>query len=94
MTEQAMLTCQELVELVTEYVEGALSPEERGQFEAHLRECDPCVEYVAQMRRTIEIAGRMAPEDVDAGTRDHLLAHFRAWRNDRAIGSGTDSEAR
>lgn len=74
------LTCQELVELVTEYHEGALSWRERRRFEAHLAGCDACPRYVEQMRTTIELTGRLAPERIDPQARDELLAAFATWR--------------
>ena len=60
MTESSEhVTCQEVVELVTDYMEGALSPEETSLFEQHLSFCDGCVRYVDQLRMTIETVGRM-----------------------------------
>jgi anti-sigma factor RsiW len=53
------LTCQELVELVTDYVEGALDPDERSLFEEHLARCAGCVNYVDQLRRTVELIERL-----------------------------------
>ena len=52
------LVCQQVVELVTDYLEGALSPAEHRRFEAHLAGCPHCTEYLAQMRETIRLAGR------------------------------------
>ena len=52
------LSCQELVELVTDYLEGAMSPEERERFEEHLDACGNCRRYLAQMRQTIRLVGR------------------------------------
>jgi anti-sigma factor RsiW len=73
------LTCQELVELVTAYVEGALPDDERRMFEEHLEVCDGCRRYLAQMRTTIELTGRLGAESLEPEARDSLLAAFRTW---------------
>ncbi len=72
------MKCQELVELVTEYFEGALSDHDREQLEAHLADCADCTHYVAQMRETIELVSTQMADSVDATTVDHLLATFRS----------------
>ena len=71
------VSCQEVVELVTEYLEGALSPEQAALFEQHLNFCDGCDWYVDQMRATIATVGRIEEEDVPPDVRDMLLAAFR-----------------
>jgi anti-sigma factor RsiW len=73
------MTCQELVELVTEYFEGALPETERARFEAHLAECPACELYLAQMRTTIEVvgAGRSLEERPEVSA---LLDTFRDWK--------------
>jgi anti-sigma factor RsiW len=73
------LTCQELVELVTAYFEGALADGELRLFEEHLEVCDGCRRYLAQMRTTIELTGRLAAESLEPEARDTLLAAFRTW---------------
>jgi anti-sigma factor RsiW len=73
------ISCRELVELVTGYLEGALPAEETALFEQHLNFCDGCVSYLEQMRATIAAAGRIAEGDV-AGDRERLLSAFRGWR--------------
>ena len=78
------MACQELVELVTEYLEGVLPPAELARFEAHLLECDDCPMYVEQLRTTIRLTGRLAETDLSPGARTALLAHFRAWSRSRA----------
>lgn len=78
------LTCQELVELVTAYFEGALSDDDRRMFEEHLEVCEGCRRYLAQMRTTIEITGRLTEESLDPEARDTLLAAFRSWRSEQA----------
>ena len=78
---QHRVTCQEVVELVTEYLDGSLSAADTSLFEEHLNFCDPCVFYVDEIRATIATVGRIAEEDVPPDTRDHLLAAFRDWRH-------------
>ena len=75
------LSCQELVELVTDYLEAALPRDERERFEAHLDECGNCREYLAQMRTTIEIAGELTPQSLSPGAERALLDAFRNWRS-------------
>jgi anti-sigma factor RsiW len=80
-TETAeQLSCQELVELVTDYFEGALPAEGRARFEAHIGGCDGCVAYVEQMRTTIELVGRLEPDDVTPEAQAALLGAFRNWK--------------
>ena len=71
------ITCQELTELVTEYIEGTLGAHETALFEQHLNFCDGCDWYVDQMRTTIAAVGRIEPADVPEPVRDRLLAAFR-----------------
>ena len=71
------VSCQEVVELVTHYLEGALSPDEAALFEQHLNFCDGCDWYVDQMRTTIAAVGRIEEADVPVDMRDRLLAAFR-----------------
>jgi anti-sigma factor RsiW len=73
------MSCQELVELVTDYLEGALSPGERARFEAHLAECSGCRAYLEQMRTTLRLvreSGRLEERPEVAG----LMAAFREYR--------------
>jgi anti-sigma factor RsiW len=74
------VSCQDVVELVTDYVEGALAAEESSLFEQHLNFCDGCVTYVDQMRATVAVVGMVRVDDVPPQTRDRLLAAFRHWR--------------
>lgn len=74
------ITCQEVVELVTDYLEGAMSPEDVARFEHHLSLCEGCVAYVAQIRTTIATVGRAGEEDVPPAVRDDLVAAFRSFR--------------
>lgn len=73
------MPCQELVELVTEYVEGRLSPTDRTRFEAHLSACDACGTYLEQYRQTIQALGRLPEESLSAEAQSALLAAFRGW---------------
>jgi anti-sigma factor RsiW len=70
-------TCSELVELVTEYLEDALSAWDRSRFEGHLAGCEDCTAYVAQVRRTIALIGRVAEVAPDEATCAELVGHFR-----------------
>jgi anti-sigma factor RsiW len=75
------LACQEFVELVTDYLEGALPRRERRRFEAHVGGCDGCEAYLQQMRVTIRSLGELPPEPPrDPETREHLLRAFRELR--------------
>jgi anti-sigma factor RsiW len=77
------LTCQELVEIVTDYLEGAMPTDERLRFEEHLVVCPGCEAYVAQMRETIRLAGALREEDIAPAARDRLLETFRDWKRIR-----------
>lgn len=84
MMATAELTCQELVELVTDYLEGALSRRDRKRFEKHIAGCPNCTEYVAQFRETIRITGTLREQDVSREAAEELLAVFAAWKHDRS----------
>ena len=74
------LSCREFVDLVTDYVEGALTSRDRRAFEAHLAECGGCESYLDGMRRTIELTGRLSEDDVAPEMERELLAAFRGWQ--------------
>ncbi len=74
------LVCREAVELVTDYLEGALDRRDRVRFEAHLAGCPHCTEYLAQMRRTLDALGRIEPEALEPEVQDELVALFRRWQ--------------
>jgi anti-sigma factor RsiW len=78
------LPCQELVELVTDYLEDRLSAAERLRFEAHLRECSGCRTYLEQMRQTVQVLGRLSEESITTEAKERLLAAFRDWRRGSA----------
>jgi anti-sigma factor RsiW len=73
------LSCQELVELVTAYVEDAMPSDERKQFERHIQTCDGCGQYLEQMRTTIRLTGQLTPEAVSPEAERDLLSAFRSW---------------
>jgi anti-sigma factor RsiW len=77
------LSCKELVELVTDYVEDRLSPSVRTRFEMHLGYCAPCRVYLAQMRETIRLSGRLSEETLPSGSKEKLLDAFRGWKRGR-----------
>ena len=74
------ISCQEVVELVTDYLEGAMSPEDTARFEYHLTLCDGCVFYIEQIRMTIAAVGRIDDDDDPPETRDALVAAFRDFK--------------
>ena len=74
------LTCRELVEVVTDYLEGAMPAEQRLRFEEHLAYCSWCQTYLAQMRETVGMTGTLKEDDLSADARDALLEAFRDWK--------------
>ena len=80
MDTREQLRCQELVELVTEYLEGALPPEEQRAVEEHLATCDGCTTYVEQMRTTLRITGTLRAETLTPEAETALRELFRGWR--------------
>jgi anti-sigma factor RsiW len=74
------VTCQEVVELVSDYLDQALPPEEASLFEQHVNFCDGCDWYLDQMRSTVQTVGRISEQDVPDETRAKLLAAFRGWK--------------
>ena len=80
MIDVETLSCQELVELVTDWLEGALDERHRRAFEEHLAACSGCTEYVEQLRATIELTGTLTPADLSPAAEEVLLQAFRGWR--------------
>ena len=76
-TSDNELTCREIVELVTDYLEQALLPQTRVQFEEHIAACEGCTNYVEQVRKTIDMLHRLAAEPVLPATKQELLEVFR-----------------
>ena len=73
------LSCKELVELVTDYLEGALDAADRRRFETHVGECGHCAEYLEQIRTTVSLTGRLREETLAPDARGALLEAFRGW---------------
>jgi len=74
------LSCKEVVELVNDYLEGAMHPAEVARFEHHLGECVGCSEYLRQIRQVQQSAARLRENDVPETVRDALLQAFRQWK--------------
>jgi predicted anti-sigma-YlaC factor YlaD len=74
------MTCKELVELVTAYLEGALDAKTRALFDAHLEKCDGCRNYLEQFRVTVRTLGKIRDEQLDPEFRNRLLEAFRNFR--------------
>jgi predicted anti-sigma-YlaC factor YlaD len=77
MAPEDELTCRELVEIVSDYLEGALPEADRARFDAHLETCEGCRRYLDQMRTTIRVVGTLSEDDLDPGSRGQLLHLFR-----------------
>jgi anti-sigma factor RsiW len=75
----APIACRELVELVTDYLEGALSPDLRARFDNHIAGCDGCTTYLEQMRETIRLTGTLREQQISPEARVALLHAFRGW---------------
>lgn len=71
------LRCRQVVELVTDYLEGALAAPERARFEEHLAGCSGCDAYVVQMKTTIEVTGTLPEEPLPPAALGQLLEAFR-----------------
>ena len=78
--QDRLLTCQEMVELVTDYIEDRMDDQTRARFEEHVAQCDACTLYIEQMRMTIGALGRLPAESVSAEAERALVAAFRNWR--------------
>jgi anti-sigma factor RsiW len=76
------LVCQQVVELVSDYLEGALSRSDRRRFEAHLHKCPNCSNYLEQMRATIRATGTLHPDDLSPEVREEFTELFRQWREE------------
>jgi anti-sigma factor RsiW len=74
------LSCQEVVELVTDYLDESLPTEDTSLFEQHLNFCEGCVWYVHQLRTTVEAVGEIREEDVPSEAKDRLMGAFRDWK--------------
>ena len=74
------MTCRAAVELMTDYLEGALTGKERERFEQHLHFCPPCVRILDQLRATPAVVAALEPDDLDPDTRTRLIELYRASR--------------
>jgi anti-sigma factor RsiW len=77
------MNCRQVVELMTDYIEGALSSRDRTRFEEHIAGCDGCRAYLAELQMTRRVLGRLADEPVPASVEQDLLEAFRSWRSVR-----------
>ncbi len=75
-----MLTCKELTEIVTDYLEGRMPFGKRMSFWLHISMCKHCREYIRQMKLTVATLGKMPPEPIPPETREALHARFRDWK--------------
>ena len=84
MAAQEEMSCKELVELVTDYLEGVLPPSDHTRFEDHLKECSGCETYLDQMRQVIRTLGGLPEDSVPAVAKQALLETFRNWKQVRS----------
>ena len=80
------LTCRELVELVTAYLEDGLGRDERRRFEDHIQGCEGCASYIEQIQVTIAVVGHVRADDLSDGAKAELLSAFRGWPRDQGMG--------
>ncbi|QES46995.1 anti-sigma factor [Streptomyces venezuelae] len=76
------MNCNDFVELVTEFLDGALSEDTEQRFIEHLAQCSGCENYLDQFRQTIAATGELTPEGISSDARQHLLSAFRDWQRD------------
>jgi anti-sigma factor RsiW len=77
------MECRDVVEAVTAYIEGDMSPEDRARFDEHLAQCDGCTNYLMQIRETIRLTGTLDAGSLPAEQRAALEGVFRAWAAER-----------
>ena len=85
-TDTQALSCQELVELVTDYLEGALEPADQQRFDAHIVGCSGCTTYLEQLRLTIRLTGTVTTDDLTPDAERALLAAFSDWASSEGRG--------
>ena len=78
------MSCRELVELITDYLEGSLAASDRRRFEEHLAVCPGCRNYLEQMRTTVRLTGALGAETISPRMREELLEAFKEWKQSRA----------
>jgi len=76
------LVCRQAVELVTDYLDGALSRRDRRRFEAHIKDCPNCSAYLEQIRTTIRLTGTIEPDDLTPEAKRDLTDLYRRWRDE------------
>ncbi len=74
------MKCREMVELMTDYLEGTLTATERVRFDEHIAGCDGCRAYLEQMRETVGALGRLTEEEIPPQVKEQLLEAFRDWK--------------
>ena len=74
------MNCIQLVDLVTDYLEGSMPADQRARFEEHVAGCDGCTAYLEQFRITIRLSGMLSEEQIATDARESLLIVFRDWR--------------
>ena len=77
------ITCRQAVALMTDYLDGVLSEDDRALVEAHLDECEACTEHLRQIRVTVMVTGRVRDEDLNPRAREDLMNLYRRWQADR-----------
>jgi anti-sigma factor RsiW len=82
------IACRQAVELVTDYLEGALSRRDRRRFEAHLRGCGNCAAYLEQIRTTIAVTGTIGADDLTPEAQADLVELYRRWRSEEEPRAG------
>lgn len=80
MSQLPEMTCRELVDVITDYLENTLPADDRARFEEHLAACPYCVNYLDQMRITIATLGELREESISPAAREELLEAFRGWK--------------
>ena len=85
MSSERSITCQELTEVLTDYLEGVMAAEDRLRLEEHLAICEGCGNYVTQMRQTIQTLHELRPEHVEATVPEDVLEAFRAWKRGEPV---------
>jgi anti-sigma factor RsiW len=79
------MNCRQVVELMTAYLEGALSPRDRARFEEHIAGCDGCTAYLAQLRTTMQAIGKLSVETIPPAIERELVDAFRSWKLQRGV---------
>lgn len=84
------LVCEQAVELVTDYLEGALSRRQRRRFEVHIRACPNCSAYLEQIQAVIATSGSITPDDLTPQARADLTALYRRWHGEPPADKGSN----